>query len=343
MIRRLVSTAPLLLLVLFACFAPSCSVNTAGDGARPAEPPPAVHTQDPARIGLPPEFRVFFDDLEGEGDWTLIEPYGWCFRPRVNFTAWRPYQDGWWDPSDYYGWIWSTDEPFGWITYHYGTWFYDEYQGWVWQPGAVWGPAWVAWVSVGPFVGWAPLTPARFTAFDRIPGGVFTYASATQLAERGLVDQTMFVTSLPARTEALHMIDNYGRVGGVTINRGPDAQLLAQLGAAIPPHAGSPPPHKVRLPIAPPPNESELLAGTRRLVAVGSNELRIFREQGTPPPASPGRSELPRKVRSSAPAPLPSSPDSARLAPGQDITPPRGAVRDTSERRNVRRKPFRER
>jgi len=112
----------------------------------PYSPPP----QDPARIGLQPMYRPFFDELKDDGDWTLIEPYGWCFRPRVNFVAWRPYVDGWWEPSDYYGWVWTSTEPFGAITYHYGAWFYDEYQGWVWEPGLIWGPAWVAWAAAGP-------------------------------------------------------------------------------------------------------------------------------------------------------------------------------------------------
>jgi len=43
-----------------------------------------------------PEHRVFYDMLDGQGDWVLIEPYGYVFRPDVNFVAWRPYSNGYW-------------------------------------------------------------------------------------------------------------------------------------------------------------------------------------------------------------------------------------------------------
>ena len=53
---------------------------------------------------------------QDDGDWTLIEPYGYVFRPHVNFVAWSPYQYGFWAPSDVYGWVWISAEPFGWAT-----------------------------------------------------------------------------------------------------------------------------------------------------------------------------------------------------------------------------------
>ena len=34
------------------------------------------------------------------GDWVLIEPYGYVFRPRVGFDTWHPYWDGFWAPTD---------------------------------------------------------------------------------------------------------------------------------------------------------------------------------------------------------------------------------------------------
>ena len=102
-------------------------------------------TMSAAKAGLQPEYRIFYDALEEYGDWNLIEPYGYVFRPRVSFVAWQPYQEGFWVPSDVWGWVWISSEPFGWATYHYGTWMNDRFQGWVWVPGLDWGPAWVSW------------------------------------------------------------------------------------------------------------------------------------------------------------------------------------------------------
>jgi hypothetical protein len=89
-----------------------------------------------ARAGLRPQYRVFYDELVDYGDWILIEPYGFVFRPRTRFNSWSPYYDGFWSPSDNYGWVWVSAEPYGWATYHYGRWLNDDYQGWVWVPGA---------------------------------------------------------------------------------------------------------------------------------------------------------------------------------------------------------------
>ena len=37
-----------------------------------------------ARASLLPEFRIFYDSMVDYGDWILIEPYGYVFRPQVN-------------------------------------------------------------------------------------------------------------------------------------------------------------------------------------------------------------------------------------------------------------------
>src|SRR5262249_26137921 len=53
----------------------------------------AVSTPMPAaRAGLLPEYRIFYDALKDYGEWTLIEPYGYVFRPNVSFIGWSPYQ-----------------------------------------------------------------------------------------------------------------------------------------------------------------------------------------------------------------------------------------------------------
>ncbi len=277
-------------LLLAAAFLASllgaCAVTDEQDNLGPSVYAPPPHTEDPARIALPPVYRPFFDALEDEGDWTLVEPYGYCFRPRVNFVAWRPYQDGWWEPSDSFGWIWNTDEPFGWVTYHYGAWFYDEYQGWLWQPGPNWGPAWVAWVETGDYIGWAPLAPVSYDRFDRIPDGVFTYAQTQQFSARNVAQQALYVSRLPQATSNYHAIVNLGRANGVTFNKGPDAVQLRSRGGLV----GTTIDADIlpRVPLKPgvaKPNEADVLERTNRLVDEGARELRRMREGQLPPTA----------------------------------------------------------
>jgi len=285
---------PVSALLLAACAA-SCAVND-GRGSydsSSAEPPPAA-----ARIGLPPEYRVFYDELADLGDWVLIEPYGWCFRPRVNFVAWRPYQQGWWEPSDRYGWVWISTEDFGDITYHYGSWFYDDYQGWVWQPGLVWGPAWVAWTQADDYIGWAPLGPSSYTGYDRVPGGVFTYAQATQFATRQVGSQAMFVTRLPTGVGGVHAIANVGHENGVAFNMGPDLTTLQRLGALPTGQADVSKLTRVSAAAAPRQSESDLLARMSRVQGEAVRELSALRQQGVAPPPLPA--SLPRP-----PAPAP--------------------------------------
>ena len=116
-----------------------------------------------ARAGLSAEYRVFYDALQDYGDWPLIEPFGYVFRPygtRDETGARTSTATG--RPREMYGWVWISSEPYGWATYHYGDWFYDDYQGWVWIPGLDWGPAWVSWVKTPDYIGWAPLFPPGY-------------------------------------------------------------------------------------------------------------------------------------------------------------------------------------
>src|SRR5262245_56127208 len=136
---------------------------------------PQTTTMPAARAALSPEYRIFYDALQDYGDWVLIEPFGFVFRPRVDFATFRPYQEGFWAPSEAWGWVWVSAEPFGWATYHYGTWFWDRFQGWVWVPGVDWGPAWVSWQIASGYAGWAPLRPGGGVG-SQIPGGSYLYA-----------------------------------------------------------------------------------------------------------------------------------------------------------------------
>lgn len=299
--------------LVLAGFAGSCASTSSQDGPGPSSY--AAPPSHPARIGLQPIYRPFFDELKDEGDWTLIEPYGWCFRPRVNFVAWRPYLEGWWEPSDYWGWIWNTNEPYGWVTYHYGAWFYDSYQGWVWQPGPVWGPAWVAWVAVGDYVGWAPLGPSQWDGFGEVPGGMFTFAGARQLASRDVGQQALYLTRLPETNAPARAIVNVGRANGVAFNRGPDFLMLQQMGAPIPERIDGATLPRVRLgTAAAKPNEADLLARTNRVTAEAVREWRALREQGIAPPALPPGVRTPGKPP--VPAAKPPTPPTPARKPG---------------------------
>jgi hypothetical protein len=198
--------------ILFALLQLSCA---AGNLTPVRESMPA------ARAALRPEFRLFYDALQDYGDWTLIEPYGYVFRPSVNFVAWRPYDDGFWAPSDLYGWVWISAEPFGWATYHYGQWFYDRFQGWVWMPGVDWGPAWVDWQQAGDYVGWTPLV-SRTTAMGTVPNGAYRYVAVADLGSTNLSTRIHPATDLGDRLTNPAPIENFVRRDGVTFNRGPD-------------------------------------------------------------------------------------------------------------------------
>ncbi len=209
----------ILLISLLA--ASGCAVG-GGVGELDSPPAPASPHLSAARMGLAPALRPFHDELEPYGDWVLVEPQGWVFRPRVNTVAWRPYQDGYWEPSYAFGWIWESNDPFGWLTDHYGFWFNDKFQGWVWQPYGAWAPSWVAWVQVGDFVGWAPLPPVGLPSYDNVPGGLFTYVPAATLAQPSAAAHASFVSSVPDNGQDMQPIERVASYHGVNWNAGPD-------------------------------------------------------------------------------------------------------------------------
>jgi hypothetical protein len=239
--------SPLLLgLVLLAS---SCAVSggPGGPGGQSGELPPTHAATDAARQGLAPQLRPFFDELQDYGDWVLVEPQGWVFRPNVNTVAWRPYQDGHWEPSYTFGWVWESNEPFGWITDHYGFWFHDDFQGWLWKPYGAWAPAWVAWVQVGDYVGWGPLAPEGTTNYEQVPDGVFTYVPATALTQQSAAVHANYVNTLPDNGADIQLIDRVGSYRGVHYNAGPDpasvlgAQATEQMRLAEGAHAPAAP------------------------------------------------------------------------------------------------------
>ena len=194
---------------------------------------PATHSQPAERLGLAPEFRIFYDALQDQGDWVYIQPHGYVFRPNVNFITWRPYEDGFWAPSDIYGWTWISAEPFGWATYHYGTWFYDRYYGWVWGPGRDWGPAWVAWQVADDYAGWSPLLdPASVD--DQIRGGPWTYVPLRTLGSTDLASHVVHESDLRGRVQNVTPVQNLAERGGVLVNRGPDFDLVEKVAGSLP-------------------------------------------------------------------------------------------------------------
>jgi len=191
---------------------------------------PAPATQPVARQALFPEYRVFYDALIDYGDWVLIEPYGFVFRPRVAWNQWQPFEDGFWAATDTYGWVWISAEPFGWATYHYGQWLFDRFQGWVWIPGLEWMPGSVSWYTAGDYVGWAPLA-SRSAANDpnaTMPDDATHFTRLASLGSTDLRTQLVSRAQMGAAAGAVQRIRNVTRVEGATIDRGPAIEMVEQ-------------------------------------------------------------------------------------------------------------------
>jgi uncharacterized protein YraI len=102
---------------------------------------------------------AFYNRLAPYGNWIWLQgQYVWV--PQNVGPAWRPYTVGRWVFTDRYGWMWTSNEPFGWATYHYGRWGFSNRVGWFWVPGNRWAPAWVSWRRSNDYLAWAPLPPA---------------------------------------------------------------------------------------------------------------------------------------------------------------------------------------
>jgi hypothetical protein len=109
---------------------------------------------------------VGFQDLDDNGDWQPSPDYGYVWYPRVA-AGWAPYHDGHWAWIDPWGWTWVDDARWGYAPFHYGRW--AVFGGrWGWIPGPreerpVYAPALVAFVgggfAAGATVAWFPLGP----------------------------------------------------------------------------------------------------------------------------------------------------------------------------------------
>jgi hypothetical protein len=197
---------------------------------------PQTPSMPAARAALRPEYRIFYDALQDYGDWVLIEPYGFVFHPKVDFATFRPYQDGFWVPTDAWGWVWISAEPFGWATYHYGTWLWDRFQGWVWIPGLDWGPAWVTWQLAGGYAGWAPLWPqAGAGSPGEIPGGAYVYAPLERMGSTDLRSHIATQATLGETVADAQPADDVVERDGLRINLGPAfARIERAIGGSLP-------------------------------------------------------------------------------------------------------------
>ncbi|MEK6657836.1 MAG: DUF6600 domain-containing protein [Nitrospirota bacterium] len=111
-----------------------------------------------------PAYVSGVEDLDTHGRWIMVTEYGYVWTPTVVEVGWAPYRTGRWVWRDPWGWVWVSYEPWGWAPYHYGRWAFVPSIGWCWVPRervVVWrwrpahvrfvtGPAWVAWVPLGP-------------------------------------------------------------------------------------------------------------------------------------------------------------------------------------------------
>jgi hypothetical protein len=107
---------------------------------------------------LPEELEDYESELDQNGEWQYVAPYGNVWVPSGIDADWRPYWNGRWVWLGMSGWTWLPYEPWGWATFHYGRWHWGMGMGWYWIPMNMWGPAWVDWWWDDFYFGWAPLS-----------------------------------------------------------------------------------------------------------------------------------------------------------------------------------------
>jgi hypothetical protein len=111
-----------------------------------------------AKGRLPEELSDYEGELDENGQWTYLAPYGNVWVPNGVDEDWRPYYNGRWTWLPISGWTWWPYEPWGWSTFHYGRWHWGLDLGWYWIPMSMWGPGWVDWWWDDFYFGWAPLS-----------------------------------------------------------------------------------------------------------------------------------------------------------------------------------------
>jgi len=111
------------------------------------------------------DLQDYESELDQNGQWSYLAPYGDVWVPSGMSEDWRPYYDGRWTYLGMSGWTWLPYEPWGWAPYHYGRWNWGLDLGWYWIPSSMWGPAWVNWWWDDFYFGWGPMSYWGYPGF----------------------------------------------------------------------------------------------------------------------------------------------------------------------------------
>ncbi len=143
-------------------------------------------TMTARRPALPAAIQPWAADLEANGQWSTLAPYGPVWFPSAG-PSWRPYQYGSWRFTRY-GWTWIDADRWAWPVHHYGRWGHHDARGWYWIPHRAWGPAWVGWAVAADHVAWSPLgwnrRPLVDFSFGARRGAVGLFASSWSILPR---------------------------------------------------------------------------------------------------------------------------------------------------------------
>jgi hypothetical protein len=111
-----------------------------------------------AKKNLPSDLEDYESELDENGEWSYLAPYGNVWVPSGIDADWRPYWNGRWVWLGMSGWTWLPYDSWGWATFHYGRWHWGLDLGWYWIPMNMWGPGWVDWWWDDFYFGWAPMS-----------------------------------------------------------------------------------------------------------------------------------------------------------------------------------------
>ena len=263
-----------------------------------------------------PRDMIGYEDLDANGVWRNVPPYGWVWTPTNVPAGWAPYREGHWAWVEPWGWTWIDDEPWGFAPFHYGRWAFVA-GAWWWVPGRfdpmvrpVYAPALVAFVG-GPRFGvsvgvgggvamaaWFPLGPGEVYR----PAYVVSPAYVTQI---NIVHVTDVAVINRADVVNVHHV-NQG-VPGAVIAVPHDAFVGARPVAAVAVRVdarevvGAP----VMMHAAIVPERASVLAGPVRPIAPPARfaEARVVMKS-TPPPPSVSFAAKQRALEASGGRPL---------------------------------------
>ena len=151
-------------------------------------------------------------DLDDNGVWREIPPYGPVWVPTAVTPGWAPYQYGHWVWVEPWGWTWVDDAAWGYAPFHYGRWVYTGGY-WGWAPGPIYAhpfyaPALVAWFGgpgwgvnfgfgFGGGFGWCPLGWGE--PFFPWYGGSFGYFRSVNIYNTRIVNINRYWGHPPER------------------------------------------------------------------------------------------------------------------------------------------------